>query len=118
MKISLIIRYVACFAAFCVFASTPLYASTTVAAGWDLFQTVSPGTTFGGQEFEGVPLGSYDFGAGAQPTANTDTIVHRLSAANAPSTTINIELTALQLKSVNPTDFGLGPDFYYITLQS
>jgi hypothetical protein len=95
----------------------------TVLAGYDLLQTVTPGTSFNGVDFEGVPLGSYDFGGmiGVKAVGNTDTIVHRLSDATAApggNAMIPIELLALQLVSVMPTDFGLGVGFYYITLQS
>ncbi len=94
-------------------------ASNLVLSGYDLFETLQ-GTTFGGVSFTGVPLGTFDFGGtiGVQNVGNTDTIVHRLQDASAPSTAILTEMVALQLESVVPTDFGLGLDFYFITLQS
>ncbi len=96
-------------------------ASFTVHSGWDLLQTL-PGTTFGGAPFQGVPLGSYDFGGGLQSIGLTDTIVRRQSDLTVPgpgnSGTIPIELVALHLQSVVPVDFGGGLDTYYITLQT
>jgi len=94
-------------------------AAEIVETGWDLFTTTS-GTTFGGAPFTGVPLGSFDFGGtiGIKPVGNTDTIVQRKDVADAPTDTIRTELVALQLVSTAPVDFGLGADFYYITLQS
>ena len=95
--------------------------AATIALGWDLFITDTPPTTFGGAPFEGVPLGTFDFGAGLVNTGPTDTIVERLDIAlcAAPcTTTIDIEIIALQLKSVDLVDFGLGLDFYFVTLQN
>src|SRR5262245_23901839 len=71
-----------------------------------------------GVPFEGVPLGTFDFGGGSLPVGSTDTIVHRLDTASAPSTAISTELVALQLMTSVPTDFGLGVDTYFVTLQS
>jgi hypothetical protein len=107
-------------------------AQSSVAAGWDLFATVSPGTTLNGVQFQGVPLNTFDFtkgtlsdfgrGIGTRNVGNTDTIVKRLDAATVPSTPntapTRLEMEALDLRSVAPTDFGLGTDFYFITLQS
>jgi hypothetical protein len=99
------------------------YGVVAVNPGWDLLQT-TPVTTFGGVPFLGVPLGTFDFGVpvGVKPTFTTDTIVQRKAAAIPPGVpgtapAIPIELVALQLESTAPTDFGLGPDFYFITLQ-
>ena len=96
-------------------------ATTIVDPGWDLFETL-PGTFFSGQEFTGVPLGSFDFGGtiGVQNVSATDTIVQRLSQADGTTgpDTISIEMVALQLRSVNPIDLGAGLDFHFITLQS
>lgn len=91
--------------------------------GWDLLTTQS-GTQLNGVPFMGSPLGSFDFGGstGVQPTGATDTIVYRLSQASVPAPPgldiVPIELVALHLVSVNPTDFGLGVGTYHITLQS
>ena len=46
--------------------------------GYDLLET-SNTTTFLGQNFQGVPVGTYDFGSGPVNTGNTDTIIHRLN---------------------------------------
>lgn len=99
--------------------SLPLrsHATSIIQTGWDLLAT-QPGTQFMGVPFQGVPIGSYDFGGGLQNVGNADTIVQRLATANGPAQTIPIELVALQLKSVIPVDFGLGVGIYYITLQS
>src|SRR6266545_3412511 len=90
-------------------------ATTIVAPGFDLFETL-PGTSFLGNPFTGVPLGTFNFGTGPVSTGTTDTIVHRLAQASAPSTTIPIEMVALHLMSANPVDLGLGTDFYFVTL--
>jgi hypothetical protein len=92
-------------------------ASDTVLAGYDLLETVPP-TAFGGVPFVGVPLNMFDFGGGPLFVGNTDTIVHRLDPASAPSTAIPIEMLALHLMSAVPADFGLGLGNYFITLQS
>ncbi len=94
-----------------------------VSAGFDLFATVSPGTTFQGFEFEGVPLGTFDFGFGAVSVGDTSTIVERQADAIFPlgpgtAAPIRIEMVALQLRSVVPIDLGAGLDFYFITLDS
>jgi len=114
------------------------HAVPLVGAGFDLLQT-QPGTSLdtgllstplplGIIPLEGVPLESFDFGGttGVQSTGNADTIIERKTDAEVPgapnSTTIDIEIVALQLKSVNPIDLSpLGPlptDFIYITLQT
>jgi hypothetical protein len=99
------------------------HAAFVVLPGYDLFHT-EPGTSFGGVPFTGVPLGTFNFGSGAVGTANTDTIVQRLGPSAAPGAVpgvappIPIEMRALQLMSVTPTNFGLGVGFYFITLQS
>jgi hypothetical protein len=103
--------------------SSTASAGPLVLPGWDLLETV-PGTFFnfgfGPIPFNGVPLGSYDFGGaiGVQGTGTADTIVHRFDTADAPSETIDAELVALQLVTVAPVDFGAGLDFHYVTLQS
>lgn len=109
-----------------VFCATAVNAVPTVAPGWDLLHTI-PVTTFAGQAFEGVPLGTYTFGGfGTHGVGDADTIVHRLDAATVPgpvppsatAAPIHLELSALHLKSTVPIDLGAGLDFYYITLQS
>src|SRR5437667_670991 len=101
-------------------------AGPTTNPGWDLFETVpgdptcATGTCFMSVPFEGVPLGSFNFGGaiGVRGTGTTDTIVQRQDQANAPLDTIPIELVALHLRTVNPVNLGLGTGFYFITLQS
>jgi len=101
-------------------------ASFVVNPGWDLFQTLSPGTTFGGVQFQGVPLNTFNFGGviGNQNVDGTDTIIQRQAAAVAPggvpgtAPPIPIQMLALQLMSTTPTAV-FGPlDTYFITLQS
>jgi hypothetical protein len=78
-----------------------------VLPGYDLLQTDPTGTIFMGVNFKGVPLGTFDFGKGPVATGLTDTIVQRLQTATAPgggSSTINIQLVALQLESVTPVN--------------
>jgi hypothetical protein len=89
--------------------SSSAAADTVVLKGTDYFQTL-PGTTFAGQPFKGVPVGP----------ENTDTIIRRLGDVDFDMglTTIPIEMVALQLQSIAPTDLGLGLGFYFITLQS
>ena len=89
-----------------------------IAAGVDLFATL-PGTTVMGVPFRGIPIGFFD----ASPSGQTDTIVQRKTdvTINNPlpgSGSVPIEMLALHLESVNPTDFGLGVDFYFVTLQA
>jgi len=93
-------------------------ASSTVSAGYDLLTTL-PGTSFGGVAYTGVPLGTFDFGGtiGTLPVGNADEVVRRLSPAD-PGVPIATELLALQLVTTTPVDFGLGTDFYFVTLQS
>jgi len=107
----------ACF----LFSFSASKAASVVMPGFDLFTTDHTGTIFAGQNFQGVALGTFDFGGitGIQPVGGTDTIVQRTSAAVGPGTdTIDIELVALQLRSVVKFDFGLGVDFYFVTLQT
>ncbi|MEO6567332.1 MAG: PEP-CTERM sorting domain-containing protein [Opitutaceae bacterium] len=103
---------------FSIFGFGVANASTTVSAGYDLLTTL-PGTRFGGVAYEGVALGTFNFGTtiGTQSVGNADEIVHRLSSA-ASGSPIATELLALQLVSTAPVDFGLGTGFYFITLQS
>ncbi len=95
-----------------------------VCAGYDLFQTTA-GTAFQGIAFNGLPLGTFDFGPsggppGAQGVGSTDTIVQRLDTVLPPGGTTRIEMLALQLISVNTYDVNLNPDpggkHLYVTL--
>jgi hypothetical protein len=74
-----------------------------VCAGYDLFQTTT-GTRFGGLDFVGVPLGSYNFGGtiGTQPTGLTDTIVQRLATVTTAGGSTPLIIDALQLESTTP----------------
>jgi len=89
--------------------------------GYDLLETTTP-TTFLGQNFQGVPLGTYDFGGtiGVKNVGMTDTIVHRTAtdANTLVPATIPVQMLSLQLQSTTPFDPGAGTDFYYVTLQS
>lgn len=96
------------------------HASTIIGAGYDLFATQAPAsfnfsTVPNPQivDFGGLPLGCFDFGSGCQNVGGTDTIVQRLTLANlgSGSDTIDIELVALSLVSVNPVDLGFGAGF-------
>jgi hypothetical protein len=110
------------------FAAAPLCRAQslggTVDAGYDLFAT-APGTffTFMGTPVPliGDPLGTFNFGAGAQNVGNADTIVQRLGTANfangnpgANMDTIPIQLVALQLQ----TPVAVSGHFLFVTLQS
>lgn len=98
-------------------------ASLTVNEGYDLFATQA-GTSYPGLgQLMGVPLGTFDFGAGPVPVGNTDTIEHRLDDVSVlqvgDTGTTRLEMLALQLETVAPVDFGgNGLDNYFITLQS
>jgi len=105
-------------------------AEFTVNPGWDLWDT-QEGTTFvaGATDIplQGVPLGTFDFGGaiGTQFVNGTDTIVRRTEPAvvSGPgeTATIDIEMVALQLRSVDPVDLsafgGTGTEFIFVTLQ-
>ncbi len=101
-------------------------AGLTVESGWDLLVTVPSGTEFMGQNWQGVPIGSYDFGGsiGYQNVQIADTIIQRPQAATVSAygenTTVPISIAALQMMSVSAFDpDGSGPaplDHYYITL--
>lgn len=100
-------------------ASGPAW-GTSVAAGYDLFETAA-GTSFAGFAFEGVPIGTFDFGGGPVVVGQTDTIVQRLAQADCPDPCIDvipIELIMLQLVSSSPINLGAGVGNYYVTLQS
>ena len=111
MKWHALVKLTSCCLGLLVFGSWSMADAGVVLLGSDYLHTL-PGTVFGGVPFTGVPVGP----------GNTDTIVERQSDANLPSVgnsdTIPIELVALQLVSTSPVDFGLGVDFYYVTLQS
>lgn len=100
---------------------------TEAGAGYDLFETEEAVLELGGSgpiPFEGVPLETFDFGGtvGVLDTGNADTIVQRIDPATVPSDgqtdTINIEIVALQLVSVDPIDIGGGMGHHFATLQT
>jgi hypothetical protein len=102
-------------------------ASATIKAGWDLLHTDPTLTVFMGQNWQGEPLGTFDFGLpiGMKTVGSVDTIVRRMGEAVGSlggSAVVPIEFVALQLRSVNPFDpdgaGALPTDFYYVTLQS
>ncbi len=77
----------------------------TVAPGFDLYQSggrfLGPGSFFGVQ-VEGVPLGPFDFDtAGVQETFDTNFIVRRTAAADAPQAQVPLEIVAFQLQSLS-----------------
>ncbi len=107
-------------------------AAQIVEAGFDLFRTLVPGTSFDFNtvpnpqivDFEGLPLGCFDFGSGCVNTDVTDTIVERLDTTididGGGSDTIDIEIVALSLVSIAPVDLGFGAGFedLFITLNT
>ncbi len=101
-------------------------ATTTINSGFILFHTVpvssislstipNPQTI----NFEGNPIGSFDFGAGSVFVGNADTIVERIQPADLSggSDTIDIELVALSLVSIAPVDLGFGAGFEDIFIE-
>ena len=89
-----------------------------VESGYDLFRTL-PGATFHGIAFQGVPIGSFDFGSGLVNTSLTDTIVLRTQDVLAAGGTTNLSIKALQLKSVSPvTVASLVNETLFVTLNA
>lgn len=80
--------------------AAPVCVAGDVCPGFDLFQTL-PGANFNGVPFQGVPLGSFNFGGsiGVQSTYFTDTIVQRLDDVTPTSGTTRLVIDALQLES-------------------
>src|ERR1051325_3205277 len=94
----------------------------TIAPGFDLFSTIQPTnvTTGSTVQFQGVPLGAFNFGGsvGVQNVGSTDTIIQRLAPATSPGPAIiPIEIVALHLQTTAPANFGLGTGTYFLTLQ-
>jgi hypothetical protein len=93
-----------------------------VSSGWELLATDGAFTHLpigGNQEFQGAPLGTFDFGGsiGVRPVGNADAILRRtLVSSDEWGSTYELQLAALQLMSVSPFDGGAGVDHYYITL--
>jgi hypothetical protein len=96
-------------------------ADVIIAPGYDIFHSLSPGTSFAGVPFMGVSLGTFNFGGtiGTQSVGNADTIIHRTSSVDATlSGSTPLTMLALQLETVAPTNV-FGPlDNYFVTLQS
>ncbi len=103
-------------------------ATTIINPGFILFHTVpvssislssipNPQTI----NFEGNPLGSFDFGDGNGSVfvGNADTIVERIQHADlgGGSDTIDIELVALSLVSIAPVDLGAGDGFEHVFIE-
>ena len=89
-----------------------------VESGYDLFRTL-PGAAFHGIDFEGVKIGSFDFGSGLVNTGMTDTIVLRTQDVLTAGGTTNLSIKALQLKSVAPVTMGsLVDETLYVTLNT
>ena len=80
--------------------AAPVCVDGNVCPGYDLFET-QPGTTFGGFNFVGVPLNTYNFGGsiGTKATGTTDTIVQRLSNDTTAGGSTPLVINALQLES-------------------
>jgi hypothetical protein len=103
----------------------PALGQTDVLPGYDLLETTA-GTNFAGEPFEGVPIGSYNFGGaiGVQNVGETDTIIQRPNTSSIPGNSGDsgaqpLLFDDLQLESATPFSFGGGPvGFYFITLQS
>jgi|GEM_PF-3950641 len=117
--------------------SGPVQAAV-VAPGFDLLET-AVGTSFdfdahpdfamfnlGVQAFTGnvgrigagvCPYAQFDFGMGCQGgLGTTSAIIQRLEQADSPSETIDIQLVALSLQSVNPIDIGAGAEILLANL--
>ncbi|MEQ8211485.1 MAG: hypothetical protein RH917_16795 [Lacipirellulaceae bacterium] len=77
---------------------------------------------FNGVPYVSNPLGTFDFndGSGAVDVGTADTIVERLGDVTNDiftEPTVDIEIRALSLRSLEPVDFGgPNPEFTYITL--
>jgi len=122
------VRHIAGFCLIGAVVAWPLavQATMTVSSGWDLLVTVPSGTEFMGQNWQGVPIGDYNFGGNTANAGLADTIIHRPDAAtvteNGQSVTVPIEVAALQMRSVNqfdPDGAGDAPfGYYYLTLAS
>jgi hypothetical protein len=107
-------------------ASVPTPPPSTVDAGFDLFVT-NPASRFIFDTipnpqfvfFQSNPLGTFDFGSGPISVGDADTIVERTQLADllGGSDTVDIELVALSLVSVDPVDLGFGAGFEDVFLR-
>lgn len=90
-----------------------------VLPGWVLFNTL-PASTFGGVNWQGVGLGTFDFGThGSQSVGAIDTIIQIQNAITATGVPSPIQVAGVQLRTVNQVSLGGGPlGYYYITLNT
>ncbi len=88
------------------FGAGNLASATTIDPGFDLFHTVTPGTSF---DF-GFPIGVVELEGNPIGPGNADTIIQRLQGTGpfnqGETRTIDIELVALSLQSVAPVPIG------------
>lgn len=92
-------------------------------AGFNGFDTVTTGpsvTMFDGVPWQGVPLGTFNFGSGPVNVGATDTIIQRVGyPVTAPGGTMSLSVDALQLQTVNQVSLGGGPvGYYFVTLDT
>jgi hypothetical protein len=87
-----------------------------VLPGWVLFNTL-PTSTFDGVNWQGVPLGTFNFGShGSQSVGAIDTIIQIQDPITSSGP---IEVVGVQLRTVNQVSLGGGPlGYYYITLNT
>jgi hypothetical protein len=73
-----------------------------VLPGYDLF-TTDASSSFGGLNWQGVPLETYNFGGsiGMQNVGETDTIIQRLGTSG-NGQTVDLQMDSLNLKSTTP----------------
>jgi hypothetical protein len=88
-----------------------------VGVGWNCFDTVD-GTVYDTFSWQGVPLGTFNFGSGLVPVGITDTIIQRLGTVTTPGGTTPISVSALQLRTVSQVNLGAGLGYYYATLDT
>lgn len=113
----------------CAATALPGHAALIIDQGYDLFSSNAFLDLDGAgpaplQAYDGVPIGSFDFGlAGVHNPSPADTIVHRTADLNVPGTSgsIPLEIVGLQLMSTASYDpDGAGPlptGTYFATLQ-
>jgi hypothetical protein len=97
-----------------------LQADDQAGPGFNGFDTVTTLTKFDGLPWEGVPLGTFDFGSGTVNVGNTDTIIQRVGyPVTAPGGTMALDVVALQLQTVNQVSLEGGPvGYYFATLDT
>ena len=98
------------------FLATSSWSSpAAVDAGWNLM-TTSGASTFDGVNWQGVPLGTFDFGNGAVSVGNADTIILRENTITTSGNGSGLLPVALQLRTTTQVNLGAGVNFYYATL--